>query len=89
MATFNIINLFLPQQTGTMRGMDIIFCRNVLIYFDLESKKKVTKHLYDSLVPGGYLFLGMTDTLFKVSNLFLLKPLKGVMVYQKPEGGKE
>ncbi len=87
MVTFSQVNLFNSSQVLTLRNMDVIFCRNVLIYFDMESKRKVAKNLYDSLVPGGYLFLGMSDTLFKVTNLFLLKPLKGVMVYQKPEGG--
>ncbi len=88
MVNFSVVNLFSKTQTSTLKNIDIIFCRNVLIYFDLESKKIVAKNLYDSLVPNGYLFLGMSDTLFKVTNLFLLKPLKGVMVYRKPGGGK-
>jgi chemotaxis protein methyltransferase CheR len=88
MVSFSIVNLFSKTQTATLKNMDIIFCRNVLIYFDIESKKIVAKNLYDNLVPNGYLFLGMSDTLFKVTNLFLLKPLKGVMVYRKPGGGK-
>ncbi len=87
MVTFSVVNLFSKTQTSTLKNIDIIFCRNVLIYFDLESKKIVANNLYNSLNPGGYLFLGMSDTLFKVTNLFLLKPLKGVMVYRKPEGG--
>ncbi len=88
MVNFSVVNLFSKTQTSTLKNIDIIFCRNVLIYFDLESKKIVAKNLYDSLIPNGYLFLGMSDTLFKVTNLFLLKPLKGVMVYRKPGGGK-
>ncbi len=87
MVTFSVVNLFSKSQTSTLKNIDVIFCRNVLIYFNLESKKIVANNLYDSLNPGGYLFLGMSDTLFKVTNLFLLKPLKGVMVYRKPEGG--
>ncbi len=87
MVTFSVVNLFSKTQTFTIKNIDIIFCRNVLIYFNLKSKKIVASNLYNSLNPGGYLFLGMSDTLFKVTNLFLLKPLKGVMVYRKPEGG--
>lgn len=43
--------------------MNVIFCRNVLIYFDQELQNKVLKLFYDSLVPGGYLCLGSKESL--------------------------
>ena len=60
--------------------MDIIFCRNVLIYFDKQTQYEVIKKLVDCLKPGGYLFLGHSETIFG-TNL----PLKSVSttVFQK------
>ena len=64
--------------------MDIIFCRNVIIYFDREAKKKVIGSFYDKLREGGYLLLGHSESLINISNAFVLRTLKNDMVYQKP-----
>ncbi len=80
---FSNINLFDDAALRMYRGMDIIFCRNVLIYFDEASKKKVISGLYNSLVSGGYLFIGHSESLFNVSRAFKLVNVNNVLIYQK------
>ena len=63
--------------------LDVIFCRNVIIYFDEPSKKKVVASYHRRLVPGGYLLLGHSESLISLSTDFRLKHLKNDMVYQK------
>jgi chemotaxis protein methyltransferase CheR len=76
------------------KGMDIIFCCNVLIYFDLASKRRVVQHFYSNLLPGGYLFLGHAESLFQVDDSFRLIHFPGTTAYCKPTappagGGKK
>jgi len=61
----------------------IVFCRNVIIYFDQEMKQRVVGSFYDNLLPGGYLMLGHSETLHKVSKTF--KPIyhPGTIAYKK------
>ena len=66
--------------------MDVIFCRNVLIYFDNTVRRRVIENFYDRLVDGGYLLLGHAESLINISTAFTLKHLKNDMVYQKPNG---
>ena len=80
---FQQINLTDKVKMRSMRGMDVIFCRNVLIYFDMESKKQVIAHFYDNLNPGGYLFIGHSESLHGVSKAFKLVHFPKAMVYQK------
>jgi chemotaxis protein methyltransferase CheR len=61
LVTFNQLNLFEPWP---MRGMfDVISCRNVIIYFDLDNKAKLVRGYRDKLHPGGYLLLGHSESL--------------------------
>jgi len=65
--TFSRLNLNDPPYP--VDGVfDFIFCRNVLIYFDLESKKRVVEHLLDHLAPNGCLFLGFSETTSTISD---------------------
>ncbi len=77
------VNLVDSTDTRTIKGMDIIFCRNVLIYFDDASKKKAVGHLYDSLAKGGYLFVGFSETLHNITRLFRPVSIERSVVYQK------
>lgn len=77
------VNLVDSMDTRTIKGMDIIFCRNVLIYFDDASKKKAVGHLYDSLAKGGYLFVGFSETLHNITRLFRPVSIERSVVYQK------
>jgi chemotaxis protein methyltransferase CheR len=84
LVSFSYLNLFDPYKLGFLRDFDIIFCRNVIIYFDLESKKKLIGTFYNKLAAGGYLLLGHAESLMNISTAFRLVHLKNDMVYQKP-----
>ncbi len=80
---FKKANLIDETSTKPLRGMDIIFCRNVLIYFDTKAKQKVVSGLYDSLVPGGYLIIGSSESLRSVTRAFRPIVINKVIVYRK------
>jgi chemotaxis protein methyltransferase CheR len=81
---FSYLNLLDPFKARFLGKMDIIFCRNVLIYFDNASRRRVIENFHDRLVDGGYLLLGHAESLINISTAFKLKHLKNDMVYQKP-----
>lgn len=80
---FMKVNLIENTNMGSLRGMDIIFCRNVLIYFDNKAKQKVVSNLYDLLNPGGYLFIGAAESLHNVTRALRPSVIDKVIVYQK------
>jgi chemotaxis protein methyltransferase CheR len=81
--SFNRLNLSDDARMTFMKSMDIIFCCNVLIYFDLASKRRVIQHFFDNLLPHGYLFLGHSESLYGVSDDFQLVHLPGATAYVK------
>ena len=81
---FSHLNLLDPFKVKLVGTMDVIFCRNVLIYFDQPSRKKVMEMFYERLVDGGYLLLGHAESLINLSTAFTLRHFKYDMVYQKP-----
>ena len=82
--TFENLNLIDRHAMRRQRRFDFIFCRNVLIYFSEDSRKKVVSYLYDALVPGGYLFLGHSESIGRITAAFELKRIDGFLCYQKP-----
>jgi len=84
LVSFSYVNLLDPFKTSLIRDLDIIFCRNVIIYFDRNAKKKVIETFYDKLQEGGYLLLGHSESLINLSTAFTLRTLQHDMVYQKP-----
>lgn len=78
--TFKQLNL-MDNSFSVSTQMDIIFCRNVIIYFDKETQKELFKKFFKHLVPGGYLFIGSSETLYGVNSDFI--PV-GPTVYRKP-----
>lgn len=84
---FDRVNLHDDSKMTFLKGMDVIFCCNVLIYFDLASKRKVMQHFYANLLPGGYLFLGHAESLFQVDDRFHLVHFPGAIAYWKPPVG--
>ena len=61
----------------------IIFCRNVIIYFDDEMKKQIIESFYDNLLPGGCLFIGHSESLHSISRAFKPEHHTGTIVYRK------
>lgn len=84
---FDRVNLNDDSKMTFLKGMDLIFCCNVLIYFDLASKRKVMQHFYANLLPGGYLFLGHAESLYQVDDRFHLVHFPGAIGYWKPPAG--
>jgi chemotaxis protein methyltransferase CheR len=83
MVKFVNINLYDANQVRLMSQCDVIFCANVLIYFDMPSKQLVVSHLYNALNKGGYLLIGYSESLHGVSKAFKLVHLPKAMAYQK------
>jgi chemotaxis protein methyltransferase CheR len=81
--SFRSINLLERGHVAQMAAVDIIFCRNVLIYFDEKAKQKAVSYLYDSLRPGGFLFIGSSESLHNVTRAFMPVSFNKVLVYQK------
>jgi len=82
--TFSRLNLQDDSKMLFMKGMDLIFCCNVLIYFDGPSKSKVINHFFSNLNFGGYFFLGTSESLLKLNDQFHLVHFPGAMAYWKP-----
>ncbi len=81
--SFGRVNLYDEARVSLLGHLDIIFCRNVIIYFDDSSKRTVIRNFYNRLLDGGYLLLGHSESLISLSTQFKLKHLKHDMVYQK------
>jgi chemotaxis protein methyltransferase CheR len=67
----------------------VILCRNVIMYFETATRRKVVSNFADRLQPGGYLLLGHAESLIQLSSAFELRHLRGDMVYRKPLPGSE
>ncbi len=83
---FTRVNIIDPAQTRLHRNFDVIFCRNILMYFDDASRRLAAENLYDSLVPGGFICLGHTESMSRISPLFDACRFADAMVYRRPEG---
>jgi chemotaxis protein methyltransferase CheR len=84
LVTFNRLNLSEDAKMLFMKGMDLIFCCNVLIYFDGTSKARVVDHFFGNLNFGGYFFLGTSESLLKLNDAFHLVHFPGTIAYWKP-----
>jgi chemotaxis protein methyltransferase CheR len=82
--TISHLNLFDVNRLAMLGKMDLIFCRNVIIYFDLAAKKRVVESFFTRLHEGGFLLLGHSESLMNVTTQFTLRHFKNDMIYQKP-----
>jgi chemotaxis protein methyltransferase CheR len=82
---FGHLNLLDSVRAAVVGRVDVIFCRNVLIYFDDVSRRRVIDMFYDRLLPGGFLLLGHSESLLNVSTAFELVHLREDLVYRKPK----
>ena len=83
MVKFMSINLIEEKEVKQLKGIDVVFCRNVLIYFDDRAKKKAVSLIYDVLRPKGYLFVGTSESLHNITRAFRPMVINKVVVYQK------
>jgi chemotaxis protein methyltransferase CheR len=77
-------NLFDSGRIALLGKMDVIFCRNVIIYFDSMGRKKVIDSFFQRLESEGFLLLGHAESLMNLSTAFQLRHFQHDMVYQKP-----
>ena len=75
------LNLASPVYVGRM---DLIFCMNVLIYFSEERRRAMVQRFFDALEPGGYLFLGHSESISKMPVKFQAIVLGDCILYRKP-----
>lgn len=80
---FEHLNLGDPFAIRRYKNFDFIFCRNVLIYFDDQSRKRIVDHFYIALNKGGFIFLSSSESLSRITTAFKLKRLGGHLVYTK------
>jgi chemotaxis protein methyltransferase CheR len=85
---FTRVNLAERADTRSYRNFDIIFCRNLLIYFDDLSRKAAAETFYDTLNPGGYICLGHSESMSRISALYKVRKFPQAIVYQKPMENK-
>ncbi|HEX2831657.1 MAG TPA: protein-glutamate O-methyltransferase CheR [Thermoanaerobaculia bacterium] len=81
--SFGRLNLYDEARVSLLGHLDVVFCRNVIIYFDDSSKRVVVSNFYNRLTENGYLLLGHSESLISLSTQFKLRHLKHDMVYQK------
>lgn len=81
---FTPVNLLEPGETRRHGQFDVIFCRNVLIYFDDASRRIAAENLYENLLPGGFICLGHTESMSRISPLFEVRRFADAIVYQRP-----
>jgi chemotaxis protein methyltransferase CheR len=83
LVSFNNLNLLDTQKLALLGEIDVIFCRNVLIYFNKDARKKLINSFHVILKEAGYLLLGHSESLINMSTDFILKYIKNDIVYQK------
>jgi len=80
---YSQINLNEDRKVAMLGSFDIVFCRNVMIYFSDEVKKRLVRGFFNALRPGGYFYIGHSETLHGISKAFKLVYFKNALVYRK------
>jgi chemotaxis protein methyltransferase CheR len=86
---FSRVNLQDAADVRPLRNFDVIFCRNLLIYFDDLSRKQAGETFFDALRPGGFICLGHSESMSRISSLYKIRKFPAAIVYQKPGEGNE
>jgi chemotaxis protein methyltransferase CheR len=86
---FTPVNIVDPLETRAHGKFDIIFCRNVLIYFNETSRRVAAENLYENLLPGGYICLGHAESMSRISPLFEVRRFDDAIVYRRPLEGPD
>lgn len=85
---FSRVNLIEAADTRRFSRIDVIFCRNLLIYFDDISRQAAAKTFYQAMSPGAFICLGHSESMSRMSNLFSVRKFNDAIVYQKPLRGQ-
>ena len=85
---FTRVNIQDATDVRAYRDFDVIFCRNLLIYFDDLSRKQAAETFYDALRPGGFILLGHSESMSRMSSLFKIRKMTDAIVYQRPHGAR-
>jgi chemotaxis protein methyltransferase CheR len=80
---FTRVNLSEAADTLVYRNFDVIFCRNLLIYFDDVSRTTAAETFYEAMNPGGFICLGHSESMSRISSLFKVRKFPDAIVYQK------
>jgi chemotaxis protein methyltransferase CheR len=80
---FKLSNIFDRGDMRKLGKFDVIFSRNMLIYFDDASRKEVAMTFYDMLNPGGYVLLGHAEYMSRITSVFKAKKIESTLIYQK------
>jgi chemotaxis protein methyltransferase CheR len=81
---FDRENLLQPRALSTVAGLDVVFCRNVMIYFESQTRRAVLRRLHAAMRAGGWLLLGHSESLLNVTADFELANLASDLAYRKP-----
>lgn len=84
---FTRVNITDRVDTQRYRHFDVVFCRNLLIYFDAVANKAAAETIFDALDPGGYVCLGHAESMSRISPLFKIQKFPEAIVYQRPLEG--
>ncbi|WP_207461623.1 CheR family methyltransferase [Azospirillum sp. SYSU D00513] len=81
---FSRVNVSDRGQMAAFRDIDVIFCRNMLIYFDDVSRREAAESMFHCLRPGGFICLGHSESMSRFSSLFDVRRFEDAIVYQRP-----
>lgn len=81
---FSRVNIMNPFEVHPFRNVDVIFCRNLLIYFDDAARRQTAEMFFDAVKPGGFVCLGHSESMSRISSLFRVRKFPEAIVYQKP-----
>lgn len=82
--SFTQVNIMDVGRSRLYADIDVVFCRNLLIYFDDLSRREAAETIYAALNPGGFVCLGHSESMSRISSLFEMRKFTEAMVYQKP-----
>jgi chemotaxis protein methyltransferase CheR len=77
-------NIMETAETKCFQAFDVVFCRNLLIYFDDVSRREAAEGIFSALNPGGFVCLGHSESMSRISSLFEMRKFHEAIVYQKP-----
>jgi len=85
---FTALNAADPAAMRAYLGIDVIFCRNMLIYFDDKSRRQTVEAFHDSLADGGFICLGHAESMSRITPIFKARAFAQAIVYQKTGGSR-